>query len=124
MSSEKSFGLTFSVIFFILAAWNYSEKKMAIILIIFSLSFLIVCLIKPYWLKPLNIIWYRFGLLISRFSNPVILLLIYIVVVTPFALVARIFGYDPMSIRKNKRSLWVSRDWDEKHYNRNLRNQF
>ena len=62
-------------------------------------------------LQPLNALWFRFGMLLSRIVNPVVMLLIYAVAIVPFGIAARIFGKDLLKLKKdpNAKSYWVER---------------
>lgn len=63
-------------------------------------------------LRPLNRLWIKFGLLLSRIISPVILALLFYVTFTPIGLLMRAFGKDPMRRRRNKSatSYWIPRD--------------
>ena len=54
-------------------------------------------LAHPGSLRPVYRVWMRGALLMSRFTTPVILGLVFFVVITPCALVMRVFGRDAMT---------------------------
>jgi len=54
-------------------------------------------LVAPDSLRPVYRGWMKFGLLLSRVTTPIIMGLVFYLVVTPFGLVRRIFGKDPMA---------------------------
>ena len=54
-------------------------------------------LVAPNALKPIYIIWMRFGLLVSRITTPLILGIIFFILITPLALIKRFFGRDAMT---------------------------
>ena len=53
-------------------------------------------LIAPLSLRPVYRIWMHFGLFMSRFMTPLILGITFFLVITPGALLKRIFGEDSM----------------------------
>jgi hypothetical protein len=56
----------------------------------------IMGLVAPMSLRPVYQGWMRFGLFMSRFTTPLIMGLVFFLVITPTALVMKIFGKDPM----------------------------
>jgi hypothetical protein len=54
-------------------------------------------LIAPKSLQPIYQAWMRLGLLISKVTTPIVLGVIFFAVVTPFGLIRRMFGGDPMA---------------------------
>ncbi|MCC5870727.1 MAG: hypothetical protein JJU27_19685, partial [Gammaproteobacteria bacterium] len=62
-------------------------------------------------LQPLNVLWFRFGMLLARVVNPIVMFLIYIVTIVPFGLGARLFGKDLLRLRLDKSAdtYWVDR---------------
>lgn len=53
-------------------------------------------LIAPSSLRLVYRGWMRFGLLASRVTTPVVMGLVFYLIVTPFGLVRRVFGKDPL----------------------------
>ena len=51
----------------------------------------------PGILAPLNHQWMRFGLLLHKITNPIIMGLVFFVTVTPTALVMKMMGKDPLN---------------------------
>jgi len=65
----------------------------------------------PRWLTPFNRAWMRLGDLLHRIASPVILGLLYFGLITPFGLVMRLKGHDPMKrgFDPNAKSYWIPR---------------
>ena len=63
-------------------------------------------------LTPLNKGWYILGNLLQRIISPLVLAILFFIVITPVAVITRIFGRDPLSIRglAAKKSYWTIRD--------------
>jgi hypothetical protein len=110
--SERSFGLVFAVFFTIMTAhgawsgrdWQGWAAAAALMVVL--------ALLVPVALAPFNRLWYRFGMLLSRVVQPVVLGLLFFVTVTPLALIMRATGKDPLRLRfrQNQDSYWIARD--------------
>jgi hypothetical protein len=63
-------------------------------------------------LQPLNVLWFRFGMLLSRIVNPLVMLVIYAIAIVPFGIAARLFGKDLLKLKTdpNAKSYWVERE--------------
>ena len=112
-SSERSFGIVFAGVFGVIGCWpliggNY-PRTWAVMLAIF---FFAAAFLKPALLKPLNLLWFRFGLLLHRLLSPVGMGAIFLMGVIPTALVMRWRGKDPLRIRPPNKgeTNWVTRD--------------
>jgi hypothetical protein len=57
--------------------------------------FAVLSLAMPKVLRPLNILWFRLGLLLHRVVNPVVMLAMFVFVFVPGGLLMRIWG-DPL----------------------------
>ena len=53
-------------------------------------------LVAPMSLRPVYKVWMRFGLMMSRFTTPLIMGLVFFLVITPVALIMKLLGKDPM----------------------------
>jgi hypothetical protein len=73
--------------------------------------FLILALVSPGVLAPLNRLWTAFGLLLARIVSPIMLFLVYVIAVVPTALVLRLMGKDPLhrDFDAGAASYWVHR---------------
>ena len=58
-------------------------------------------------------VWFKIAEVMSRIVNPLVLGLLYFLFITPIALLFRLFGNDPISLKKPRRSLF---DLQEKTY--------
>ncbi|MBI1398047.1 MAG: hypothetical protein GC151_18895 [Betaproteobacteria bacterium] len=111
-SSNRSFGLVFAVVFTLVAVlplvhggsmrlWSFGVAAV----------FAILAVTVPDVLAPLNRLWTRLGLLMHAVVNPVVLGLMFFVVITPTGLVMRMFGKDPLRLRRDPdaASYWIER---------------
>lgn len=76
-----------------------------------AVPMLVSGLFRPQLLAPLNILWFRLGLLLHRIMTPLVMGVLFFLVVTPTALVMRRLGHDPLRLKRppTADSYWVSR---------------
>ncbi len=67
--------------------------------------------LRPALLHPLNLIWLKFGLLLHRVVNPVLMALIFYGTVLPTGLVMRMMGKDLLRLKRQPGadSYWIVR---------------
>ena len=71
---------------------------------------LCVTLFFPRLLRPLNKGWFELGLLLGRIVNPIVLGIFFFFVITPIAMVTRLFGRDELKTKKRiVDSYWIER---------------
>jgi len=123
IGSNRSFGITFFVVFLIVGIWPllYSES-IRIWSIIISLIFLFLGLIKFRYLTPLNKLWSKFGILLGSIVNPIVMGLVFFVVLTPIAIIMKLIGKDTLKRKFNKseKTYWIYRE----KIKSSLKNQF
>jgi hypothetical protein len=76
-----------------------------------ALVCLVVSLVAPRLLRPLNRVWLRLGLLLHHVVNPVVMALVYYTAVVPTGLILRARGKDLLRLRRDPEadSYWISR---------------
>jgi hypothetical protein len=108
----RRFGLAGVVVFGLLGGLGFWRAK-AVPAGFFSLLTLLCAgfLIVPARFAPIYGVWMKAAHRIGRFFTAFILSLAYYLVITPFALVMRIFGKTGLPVRYDKRvsSYWVAR---------------
>ena len=112
VGSDRSFGLVMAGAFAVvtaLNAWHAGRVwpwTAALVVI-----FLIAALLRPSVLNPLNRLWLKFGLLLHRVVNPVIMALLFYGTVWPTGLVARAMGKDLLRLKRepDAASYWIVR---------------
>ena len=122
LPSNKTFGLFFSGVFFLIYLWLFFKyQNNQIWIIILSLIFLVLGLFNSRILHYPNFIWIKFGYILGRIISPIIMAVIFFFVITPINFVMKIFQKDLIGLKKNNRdSYWIDRDKN----NKNMRNQF
>ena len=113
MSSNRSFGILFFLVFLLIGLWpliNQGNPRQ--IFIIFSLIFLVLGILNSKILTPFNKLWIKFGEILGRVIAPIVMAIIYFIVLTPISFIVRLFGKDLLNLRfiKNKETYWINRD--------------
>ena len=122
ISSNKSFGVVFFIVFLIVALYPlFQGSDLRVWSLLISLIFLTLSLLNSSLLTPLNKIWFRFGILLGSFVSPIVMGLIFFIVVTPTSLLLKVFGKDVLNLKKNKeKSYWINK----KGYKSKMKDQF
>ena len=113
VSSNRSFGLLFFVVFFVISLWPLkSQGDMRLWSAILSLVFLVLGVLNSKFLTPLNKLWFKFGILLGSIVSPIVMGAVFFIVVTPVGLIMRFIGKDLLRINKNKpvSTYWIKRD--------------
>ena len=126
--SERSFGITFAVVFALLAMfsyWHRGTSNTLYVTIAVSAIFAIVTLLAPRTLRPLNLIWLKFGLLLHKVVNPVIMGILFFGIFTPMGVAMRVFGVDFLHLRRKAaaESYWIAKG-DDVIPESSMKNQF
>jgi hypothetical protein len=110
-SSIKSFGIVFFLVFIIIALYPLlNDHGIRIWSLIVSFIFLFLGIVNSPILKPLNLIWFKFGFFLGKFIAPIIMGIIYFIVVFPTFLLLKLIKKNYLNIRyeKNKTSYWIN----------------
>ena len=121
VASNKSFGIVFFVFFLAVALYPLiNNEELRVWSLILSLIFLVLGLVNSSILTPLNLIWFKFGMLLGRIISPIIMAMVFFCVVTPTGLIMKLFRKDLLNLKKkNKKSYWI-----ERKSRSEMRNQF
>tara|TARA_Y100000590_G_scaffold242571_1_gene272610 strand:- start:615 stop:1007 length:393 start_codon:yes stop_codon:yes gene_type:complete len=112
MSSNRSFGILFFIVFVIIGLWPLlNDADIRIWSILLSLVFLILGIFNSKILTPFNRIWVRFGIILGTIIAPFVMGLVFFIVITPIGIIMRLLGKDLLNIKySNKISYWIKRD--------------
>ncbi len=110
--SDRSFGMVIAAAFAVLTliniwhvgrAWPWTGALAAL--------FFVFAWIRPAALRPLNGIWFKFGLLLHKVVNPIVMALVFFGTVLPTGLIMRALGKDPLRLKRqpNANSYWIER---------------
>ena len=111
ISSNKSFGIVFFIVFLLIAIYPLlKDNDLRIWSLVISFIFLILGLINSKILTPLNRLWFKFGLLLGKFISPLIMGIIFFVVVTPIGIIMRLLKKDLLNLKYNKKeTYWIDK---------------
>ena len=112
ISSNRSFGLVFFVVFLIIALWPLkSEGEFRLWSLAISIIFFILGVLNSKLLTPLNRLWFKFGIFLGAIVSPIIMGIVFFSVVTPIGLFMRLLGNDLLKMRKvqNTSTYWIKR---------------
>ena len=110
--SDRAFGLVFAAFFAIVGLWPLvgagTPRWWALAV---SVAFAVVAIVRAALLAPLNLLWFRLGLLLHRVVTPLVMGAVFFLAVTPVALLMRALGKDPLRrARTDASSYWIARD--------------
>ena len=122
IGSNRSFGIVFFIVFFLISIYPLvNSESIRIWSLIISLIFLTLGAINSKLLSPLNNVWFKFGLLLGRIISPILMGIIFFLVVTPIALLMRILKKDLLNLKFTKNNTY----WIEKSGPKSkMKNQF
>lgn len=110
--SERGFGIVFFFVFAIIGLWPLIAGGTPRLWSLgIAMAFLLVSLVRPGLLSPLNRAWFLFGLLLHRIVTPVVMGMVFFLTVTPTGLVMRLVGKDPLHRRLDPtaKTYWIER---------------
>ena len=111
VGSNKSFGIVFFLFFLIVAIYPmFFDGNLRVWSIIISIIFLMLGLLNSRVLTPLNLLWFKFGILLGRIVSPIVMGLVFFVIVTPTGLIMKFLNKDLLNLKKSKaKSYWIKR---------------
>ena len=112
ISSNKSFGIVFFVVFLLVSFYPLiNHENIRYWSLFVSLIFLILGLLNSRLLTPLNRIWFKFGILLSKIISPLVMGVIFFLVVTPIGFLMKMLKKDLLNLKFNKnKSYWIEKN--------------
>ena len=112
ISSNKSFGIVFAVVFSLIALWPLLKgNEIRLWSLIISVIFLTLGLLNSKILTPLNKLWFKLGIFLGNFIAPIIMGIIFFFVVTPTGIIMKLFRKDLIKLKKNNdNSYWIEKE--------------
>ena len=122
VSSNKSFGIVFSIFFLFISIYLFLNEYPTYYWSLFvSVIFLLLGLMNSKILSPLNLLWFKFGLLLGKIVSPFVMGIIFFVVVTPISILLKIFGKDVLNLKfNNNKTYWIDKNGPKS----NMKKQF
>ena len=110
--SDRSFGIVMAAAFEVMSLLNWwhgghSWRWTGGIAVLF----LAAVLLYPAALKPLNQLWLKFGLLLHKVVNPIMMAFMFFGTVLPTGLIMRALGKEPLRLKRERdaNSYWIER---------------
>ena len=113
ISSNRSFGFVFFVVFLVISLWPLkSQGDLRLWAFILSLIFLVLGVLNSKFLTPLNKLWHKFGIFLGSIVSPIVMGMVYFIVVTPTGVFMRLLGKDLLKTSKEKHTstYWMKRN--------------
>jgi uncharacterized protein DUF5989/saxitoxin biosynthesis operon SxtJ-like protein len=111
--SDRNFGLVFAAVFALIWVWPWVKGGLLRWwALVFAVAFLVAGLFAPRVLAPLNKLWFRFGLLLNRVINPIVMAIVFVGAIVPTGLLLRAFGKDLLRLKRQPESdsYWIVRE--------------
>jgi hypothetical protein len=124
--SERGFGLVFAAVFLIIFLFFLFMRGAAHYWVLgVAAAFAIIAFVAPRMLRPLNALWFRFGMLLGAIIAPLVMMAVFFLVVTPTGLLMRLFGKDSLRLKRrgDEKTYWIARTRDENNPS-SMKNQF
>ena len=113
MGTERSFGIVFAIFFVIVALFPLiGNGGVRVWSLWIAGAFVSLAYLAPNVLRPLNRVWFRFGLLLSKIVTPITMGVIFLTTVTPIGLIIRIRNDDLIKQRIDRQvdTYWIDVD--------------
>jgi hypothetical protein len=114
LPSNRNFGFLFAGIFTLISAYEGYHGANAITFyswLVAGSSVGLIAVAAPNLLTPFNKAWMALGDLMGKVMSPLVLGIIFFVLITPNALITRLFGRDELRLKKaDINSYWIDRD--------------
>jgi hypothetical protein len=112
LPATRTFGYTFAALCAALAArmWWRQRIALAVLFALLAAMLILVTATNPRLLDAPNRAWFRFGLLLSRITSPIVVGAMFLVIVTPLGILMRLIGRDRLLVQNRRPSYWVAHD--------------
>ena len=111
-AQARKSALLVAAVLLAVAAWNVYRGRTGVVVIFGALggALLVAGLLVPPAARAFHTAWMKFAVLLGHVNSRVLLTLVYYLVVTPYGVVTRLAGRDPLRRRGAKaESYWVER---------------
>jgi hypothetical protein len=108
-SSDRQFGSLVGSVLAAVAAWPVLRGgHLRVGLLVGGIVLVVIAVVWPGLLKPLNRLWLLLGVALGRVTNPLVAGLLFLVVITPLGLILRGMGRLSVRLRMDPhaRSYW------------------
>lgn len=114
LPSNKKFGWFLTFVLFFIGLYFYATSDEVAHTVRWLWGGAILCaaitVFIPKWLATLNRMWFKFGILLGNIFSPLILGTIFFIIITPTALICRLFGRDQLRLKRTTAiTYWIDR---------------
>lgn len=112
-STDRGFGLVFAVLGAAVGGVQlWIGHPHALWWLACASLLLLVSLVRPRLLAPLNRLWTKLGLLLFHVVSPLVMAFLYYLCVVPIGLTMRALGKDPLRLKldRNEQTYWIARN--------------
>jgi hypothetical protein len=108
--SERSTGAVFAIVLVATAIFFHNRLVVVGLCLAATCAMVLACWLKPLLLRPLNMTWFRFSMLLYRVVNPIVMLAMYLIAIIPIGLVMQLLR-DPLQKKRGRgqRTYWLDR---------------
>ena len=116
IGSDRAFGYTVGAILMVIGAAKAviagAVTPTSYLLFGVGAVLLVLGIVAPRRLSVLNRVWLRIGALLAAVVNPIVLMLLFLLVITPMAVVMRLLGKRPLRLAPDPSaaSYWIKRE--------------
>lgn len=112
-SSDRSFGILFALIGILGAIYEFIHQNRLYVILLCAFCSSILFVLALFFSSRLNFLnkcWNKLGGIMGHITGPVVLGVLFFLLLTPVAVVARVFGYDPLRLKSsNDKTYWIAR---------------
>lgn len=113
LPTERAFGFLFATVFAGLGIYGYYKGWDSVAIfatLASSVVLMLTTFFAPKALAPFNRAWFHLGQLLGKIVSPIVLGIIFFGLLTPIALVSRLFGRDELKLKpRTVASYWMER---------------
>ncbi len=122
--SARSTGFVFTAVAVLIGIGLRDSTIGVVIAGLAAVTLLALSFLAPQLLQPLNIIWFKFGMLLHKVVNPVVMFLMFALAFLPMGMLMRVFA-DPLRLKRKDglTTYWLEPDPAELKL-RSMKNQF
>jgi hypothetical protein len=118
----RNTALIVSGVLLLIAAWNYYRGRMTVVAILGSvgLVLLVMGLFLPAVARRFHVAWMKLAGILGYVNSRILLFLLYYLLITPYGIVSKLVGRDPLNRRGAARTTY----WLPRKTSRQTREQF
>ena len=110
--SDRSFGIVFAIVFMLIGFAPLTHGEIRWWAVTVAAAFAFLAFVARVLLRPLNRLWFLFGLALHHVVNPIVMGFLYYGAVVPMGLLLRALGKDLLRLKRSDEtaSYWITRE--------------